>query len=70
MNKLSDNNHFKYFAPEPIATFPEGFAGAPLVIKTTAERVAELQAWRESTIVCECCGGSGRVPTPTPVGAA
>ncbi len=37
---ISDDNHFRYFAPEQKATFPEGFS-APLEFKTTTEMMAE-----------------------------
>lgn len=32
---------FEYFAPEQMPTFPEGFTGAPLEIRTTTEMMAE-----------------------------
>lgn len=56
-----DENHFRYFAPDPPASIPEG-TSMLLEIKTTAERVAERKAWIDSTKTCECCKGRGRVP--------
>lgn len=58
---MSDENRFKYLSDEPIAVIPEGTV-MEFEIKTTAERVAERKAWRDSTKLCDCCGGLGRVP--------
>jgi hypothetical protein len=58
---IDDDNHFRYFAPDPPASMPEGTM-EPLVIKTTAERVAERQAWLAKSETCPCCKGLGRVP--------
>jgi len=66
---IRDDNVFRYFAPDTPAQIPEGLS-APLEIKATADRVREREEWLERTVVCECCAGSGRVPAPTPVGAA
>jgi hypothetical protein len=58
---MDDNNRFRYFAPDPPASIPEGTM-EPLEIKTTAERVAERRAWLGSTETCSCCKGLGRTP--------
>lgn len=56
---IRDDNYFRYFAPDPPASIPEG-TSMPLEIKTTAERVAEREAWIAATEKCKCCGGLGR----------
>jgi hypothetical protein len=47
---IADDNHFRYFAPDPPATFPEGFEGAPLEFKTTTEMMAEREAKRATRL--------------------
>lgn len=60
LDQLGDDNHFRYFAPDPPASIPAGTV-MEMEIKTAAERVAERKAWRDSTKLCECCGGLGRI---------
>jgi hypothetical protein len=42
---IADDNHFRYFAPDPPATFPEGFE-----FKTTTEMMAEREAKRATRL--------------------
>lgn len=62
---VGDENRFRYFAPDPPASIPEGTVGH-LDLRTAAEIMAERRAWLDSTKVCECCAGKGRVPLDTP----
>lgn len=57
---MNDDNVFRYFAPDPPASIPDGIS-APFEIKTTSERVAERKARIAATEVCPCCSGKGRV---------
>ncbi len=55
-----DENRFRFLSDEPRAIIPED-AVMVLDFKTTTERIAERQAWYNSTVICECCKGLGRV---------
>jgi hypothetical protein len=58
---IRDDNHFRYFAPDPPAVIPEGVS-MQLEFKTATELVAERKAWIAETETCRCCGGLGRTP--------
>ncbi|WP_147293883.1 hypothetical protein [Afipia felis] len=69
MSEIKDDNMFRYLAPEPMPTFPEGCSGV-LELKTSRELMEERDEWIKNSVPCECCKGRGRVPAPTQVGAA